>query len=225
MLSKSLSDWKCEYMIKFNTKVIVYSTGRCGTTLVSQILSGLPNITVRPSHTLVRNIRRRKMIVPYRDFRDVLVSQWRVKNDISKEEIDSGRRMTSSELEEMLVFMEEQIRIMEKNVRSNPHCLLLKYEQFYNDFEFLYDRIESYLGQSYSVDLREHLSTKFSLKANESRASQMDSFEKWDDNGIHGHHILTGKEKTWMGLIAPSDYQTLNNGLAKSLEDWGYSIQ
>ena len=160
-----------------------------------------------------------------RDFRDILVSNWRVINDISLEEIDSGRKPTDTEIKTQInrtiFYIEEFYKMVDY---YENQATIIKYEDFYNDHNYLYDVLEKYLEINISIELRKNLSEKYSMKANKERADKFDSFRKWDESGIHGNHVHKGKVGVWRELIEKHHHTIVNNALKRHLERWGYEV-
>ncbi len=204
-------------------KVLVYSIGRCGGTLVEQIAGAHSDIEIRPSHTIVRNLLRRKMIVPYRDFRSVLVSHWRTSAGVSMEELGRGRKMSKEEISHYTNVIVDKVAVMEDNLRRNEHALVLKYEEFFNNFEFLFNEIGSYLNRPYNKIQRKELDEKLSINANRKLAEKISTFEQWDRDGTNGNHVWTGEVNSWRSLVAAEDHKMFNSGLKDVLKRWGYS--
>jgi hypothetical protein len=204
-------------------KVIVYSIGRSGSTLIEQITSAHSDVKVRHSHTKVQNYLRRKMIVPYRDFRSVLVSYWRTSADIPMEALAHGRKMRREEILDYTKRITDNVLVMEDNLHRNGHSLVLKYEEFYNDFEFLFDEIGGYINRPYTQNKRADLRDKFNIQSNRKRAEKLSNFGQWDKDGIHGGHVLTGAPDSWRDLVSVEDHEMFNEGLSDVLKRWGYS--
>jgi len=101
---------------------------------------------------------------------------------------------------------------------------LLQYEKFVTDYDYIFDRIEKYLGRTFSATQKADLSKKFSLKANKSRSDQMETFSEWDDAGIHGNHVFTGEVGTWRKVVEPSAQAMVDEELKGELEKWGYAV-
>lgn len=205
-------------------KVIQYSVGRSGSTLVTQIVNALDGVEVRATHIYRRNLLNRKMIIPFRDFRDVLVSKWRANEEVPSEDLFAGRKMTRADLDKWLPVVADSVRVLNRTVKSNPHALLLQYEKFVDDYDYIFDRVEVYLGKTYTPELKAELKERFSLAANKRRSEQLESFTQWDEQGIHGKHVFTGEIGTWKKVIGQENHALVNHFLGADLSRWGYLI-
>jgi len=189
-------------------KVIQFSPPRSGSTFVTQIMKELlPNIKVMKIHKCFKE-RGTKVVVTIRDFRDILASNWRVLNNITFDELSVGRKITDAELkiemDRTIYFVEELHKMVNY---YGDQMSILKYEEFYNNHNFLYDALESCLSVNVSTELRQNLSEKYGMKANRERADKLDGFRKWDSSGIHGNHVYKGEVGTWRKMVQNNHHE------------------
>ena len=109
------------------TTIVQYSIPRTGSTLVTQILKQVfPNKKIFKTHTVIEG--QLPVVSTYRDFRDVLVSGWRVHNDIPLQDLDAGRKMSKIEFRKNLDKLIYDITLMEKmKSHHKDNMLLLQY--------------------------------------------------------------------------------------------------
>jgi hypothetical protein len=203
--------------------IIQFSVPRSGSTLVTQILRDLfADKHVVKTHNFI-NSPGSKIVVTIRDFRDCLASNWRVLNDIPFSDLENGRVATKSEL----LFETERTKeflcsLNSMNEHYQSEFLLLKYEDFVNNYGFIFDQISDYFAADISIATREVLTAKYSMHKNKARADQFTTFGKWEESGIHGLHVYKGEVGTWRHLIPKELHGILNSELAHDLKIWGY---
>lgn len=205
--------------------IVQFSIPRSGSTFVTQIIKELfPENKIIKVHNYFEK-KHTKVVATIRDFRDILVSSWRVLNDISFEEILAGRRPTHIELREELNRTIFYIKELYKMINYyGDNIFIIKYEDFYQDHSFLYDFLENCFEITIPEDLRENLSDKYSIERNRERADKYNTFKKWDDLGIHGKHVYKGKVGTWKEIIESCNHSLLNNALQDYLCEWDYKL-
>lgn len=216
------------------SRVVEYSVGRSGATLVKQALQKLmPGIDVDFTHDPVER-QPWPAIIVYRDFRDVLVSHWRVHEDINFEKLNSGYKIPEDQLDKYLDIICERIEAgLNYTKEQHPEALLLKYELFHNDFYYLFNKLEAHFNKQWPdsiknkkwpSELKYAVKDYCSLEANKKRQEKMDTFKDWDDDGIHGLHIYKGEAGTWRHMIDEKHHAKVNERLRPYLEEWGYEV-
>lgn len=208
-------------------KIIQCSVPRSGSTLITQILKSVfPETKIQKVHGFIKNSHNVPIILTYRDFRDVLVSSWRVREDIPFVELDNGRKISLKELNDTLKFICARIDSALNHTTSvyKENCLILKYEYFYNNFDYIFSNIEEFFHIKLSDSLKELIKQDNNLKANKKRSLKFDSFhnKNWDDTGIHGLHVYTGEVGIWKRFVPLEHHDFINNSLKIYLDQWGY---
>lgn len=209
--------------------ILQYSMERSGSTLITQVLKKLfPNAKVHKTHTFQRNVEC-PIVVAYRDFRDVMVSGWRVHKDIPLEDLDNGRIMEADEIETYLDVVVNRIRVLNKMRGTySDNLTTLQYERFIDDYDYIFNELEVFFNTSFSDELRQDIKQYSSLETNTKRAEKFKSFHNgnWDKKTlIHGLHIYKkGQPGIWKQLVPESKHESVNSRLAKYLEQWGYEV-
>ena len=207
--------------------IIQAGVPRSGSTLVTQALEKLfPKATVLKIHGF-RDVDT--AVVTYRDFRDVLVSLWRVQKEIPLAELEQGKQMPKSDIEHFLPVVTKYVDDINR-YKSLDNVLFLKYEQFYNDYDFLFDAFEQYFNVKLNSNLKKKIKKHISLEVNTRRAAKFPNFHSKrrhkmfarNNFRIHGLHIYSPKPGAWRDLIAPEHHELINNRLGKYLKQWGY---
>ena len=207
-------------------KVYHYSVGRSGCTFISQVLVGVfGRDSVEAGHEPYLLESGQPVIVSVRDFRDVVLSYWRVQNDIPFKDIERGRKASLKDIEPQLTFVKHSIeQHLGPTVHNNDRSLLLRYEEFFPDkFDFIFAEFERFFDIKVGKKKRKELQQAYSFKRNKYKASKMQSFQQYDKEFIHGLHLHNGKVGGWQDLLQQDYHQALNQQLATELKDWGYS--
>ena len=110
------------------------------------------------------------------------------------------------------------------NANFGPEqLLLLRYESFFEQFDYLFDQLEHFFGITIDADKRKFMKKEFSTAAAKKKAEKFEDFESYDpDNHIHGKHVYTGKVGTWQQLVVEEDWDKVTHFLRKELAQWDY---
>jgi predicted O-linked N-acetylglucosamine transferase (SPINDLY family) len=214
-------------------KIIQWSPPRSGSTLVWQILDKLfedptytenkwlkPNI-VQKTHTLDYSKLDNPnyfFITTIRNPIDCMVSFMTVnREEFTKENIETNMKLYLNYFDVL------------KLVKKSKYSVILRYEQFYDDFTVIYDTIEKVFGIKITTAQREEMNSTFSRTQNKKIANTMKNFDSWEKNSfIHGDHINSSKISYWKDKI-PLQFQAgLEKAFAVALntfqykQDWGH---
>jgi len=214
-----------------------YSVGRSGSTVVSQVLRrlfGPGNLCF--SHDPVIN-HEGPMVVSIRDFRDAVVSLWRVMTHMTDEALNNGRKATREDLGEYLELVKTRVNTGLNVIVERGDYMLVKYVDMilchtetsspgivfcHYNFHALFNLIEDYFGRGVSEVRRNAIETEFSMETNKKRAAKLPNFRKWDEKMVHGNHIYTGEPGVWKKMVAEADHEWLTAALKDELDRWGY---
>lgn len=195
-----------------NKKIIQFGPGRTGTTLIWQMLKYIFG-NVEKCHGL--NIGDYNVIT-YRDFRDSYLSVLRVNN--------SGISIKS--MDQHYPFYSTQLRVLEEYDLMNKklnNCLFLKYELFYNDYNYVYDKFEKYFNILLSEEKRKEITKYVSLETNIERSKKLGSFKRYDPNThIHGEHIHHPEPGIWKEILNIEEQEHITSMYLRFLKKWGY---
>jgi hypothetical protein len=207
---------------------------------VGQVVRALlPKLVIPKRHIYAPAVR---MIGTYRDFRDVVVSYWRVKKQ-SGRRFDSDKdtpadapapkptslkdlgQMTAQELTLHVPWVSKQIEILDRyRATRNPDATLwLRYEMFVNNFDWLLDQLATFLHINMPACIRRALYSEFNIAANRRRSHQLSDFDEFDpESMIHGYHVLDGKVGGWTRFVPRELRKRMTEGLRDPLERYGY---
>jgi hypothetical protein len=210
------------------TTIVQYSIPRTGSTLITQILKQVfPDNKVFKTHNVIK--QDLAIVSTYRDFRDVLVSGWRVHHDIPLQDLNAGRKITSEELDKNLRKLISDIKSLEgMKAHYQDNMLLLKYEDFIHNYDYVFSELVRFFQVEISEDLRNKVKVYCSIDKNLERSGKFKTFRKqWDkDTLIHGLHIYKrGEPGGWKHLVPEELHYEVNSRLKKFLIRWGYECQ
>lgn len=197
---------------KINKRIIQFGPGRTGTTLIWQILNYIFG-NVEKSHNFINN-KNGYNVVTYRDFRDSFLSVMRVyKYDLNVENI---KNHFVNGYKNQLDFL------MEYKKRNNS--IFLRYEIFYNNYDYIYDEIEKYFNIKLSEKEKVDITSYVSLEKNRNRSNKFETFNNYDPNTlIHGYHIYHPIPGYWKE-VNKEYVEILNDLLHDYLKEWNYEI-
>lgn len=169
-------------MSKKNREVIIqFSAPRSGSTLVFNILKDLfPESVIRKQHNLNNKDLNFPIIATCRHPLDSIAS--------------SIQRYQLTPTNEVI---EQQISEFEENGLSDlssiaylDNVLLLRYEEFVDDFETIFLGVEKFFNVTISLEKRNEIIAKYQITNVEKAIENMSSFEEYDKiNHWHGKHI------------------------------------
>ncbi len=209
-------------------KILHYTMGRSGSAFISQIIRaifGEENVWAGHEKYLKKLLPDQYLIITYRDFRDVLVSRWRVDNDVQDHEMNLGIKIPHEDLNKLLLKFDIEISESLNGTDRANEALHMKYEDFYpNKYEYIFGRIEKHCNFAIPDQLKNEISQKYNFDLNKQRSKKFDTFEKVGEYHMHGLHVYKGKIGGWKDHVDESDFELLNNTLGPHLEKWGYCV-
>ncbi|KKN70795.1 hypothetical protein LCGC14_0426870 [marine sediment metagenome] len=214
----------------WEAKFLHYTTGRSGSTFISQILKdvlGIENVWAGHDPVAFPFHKGEKLVITYRDFRDVAASYWRINNDIQDHVLNSGaRKMSPKDVNHYSNMIAGLVRgHMNPTYKAHPGALLMKYEDFFPDnYGYIFERIEKHFDIKLSSGRRVEIKKKYSLERNKQRAAKFSSFKQVDREYVHGLHIYKGDIGTWKNLVPANQHAVMNKILRPFLEEWGYRV-
>jgi len=209
--------------------------------MVYQIVRALCSGSARKTHTYERGSGR--TVITYRDFRDVLVSFWRLKLDPADKGYHYVEPAHGPAHRDFVVQKEKSLGVMGR-ADVSAYCVLvahevvqldqyreaggssqlwLKYEEFWNDPELLFGKLLPFLELDIPMHQQSALWEHCSLSANRQRAARLNSFLEVDpDSEIHGLHVGTGSVGGWRNQILMKDQEIVARQLGNALVRYGY---
>ncbi len=127
----------------------------------------------------------------------------------------------------------EQIKALKKyglddlvSVFNHPYVLKLKYEDFYEDFDLIFDSIESYFNIEIPATKRAYLKEKYRVKnVYEKKISKLAGFNDHDAvTQWHGNHISSylGKPNSYEHFFSGQQLDYIEKELSEYLTFLGY---
>lgn len=155
-------------------------------------------------------------VVTIRDPRDVAASRYRVR--LSRAGVASGGPV---DLEAELHVMKEMFDGA-KRILQSP-SVLLRYEDFWDNRNTIYEMIETHLGKVVKEEQRKRIDRLYGLEANQRRAAALPSFLEYDEDKIHGDHIGPVIPGSWKQVLPEWAVEMVSIFCKPLLEEWGYA--
>ena len=211
-----------------NKKILQYALPRSGSSLLKQILRELKLGEVLHSHEFVDNCDW-DMIGTVRDFRDLFISHWRIWFG----KFENGKLINSpTENQINCILRTMQVKLDTLNTydeRYKGKYMLLRYEDFYNNPDYIFDKLETFLDISILQKDRERIKEKTSLEANRKRQDKVKIIDKVRifnnvDKDIHANHISPIDPETgyWKKIVNQKFHHIVEESLSDELKKWGY---
>lgn len=220
--------------IKYPCAIELFSTHKTGSMLTYKILVALfcdgdennnERVKVQKRHKpfkidLPFRDRPKYTVVTVRDFRDCVVSYWRaLKNrkrmrPFRRDEIIHAYEKIAHEINFYLEYWQKI---------ESGEALLLRYEEFVDNYDYIYDNLEGYFGIKISSSLRSDLSNHFSFNRHKKIC---DNLERWENESteehLRGRHVQSGRAGTWREFITEEHIELLNRLVGEPLKVFGY---
>lgn len=188
---------------------------------------GYPNPNLHSYEKLEKN---NILIIPWRDPRDSIISfirtEWSKippdpmfpwKNKFPT--LDYIKQSCEKKAKEQI----EQFNIMIKMLKEHPknNTLELKYENYHNDFDYLFNLLEKYFKIKIVVDIRDYLKAQFNKESTTQFQKKVgDSFNNFcNKSHVHGGHVYKGDNK-WNEILTPEILDIINPILDPYIKKW-----
>lgn len=185
-------------------KVIQFSPGRSGSTLVWNLLREL-GCNPMKTHMLHYSANT-KIVSTIRDPRDMLKSRLLItEKEINKNLID----------QEIKLMIQYGLGTL-ADIFMKPNVLLLQYERFFNDYNYIFDSLEQFLQLEINETKRKELIEKYDRTQMKKISQNYKHFSKYDKHThIHGNHISNSYGPGGWEDIIPKEYHTYINDTLK----------
>lgn len=232
--------------------IVQFGVERSGTTLIYQILEDIasqflgPDVLLKKTHNYRPELCTPDNLIlcSFRDFRDVLVSLWKVHKkkenrggswmplDLSA--IDRSKyinaecgkttlRITRSEIDNWAQYIKIAVSAMDKYRASSAQCVLLRYEDFRDNYGVIFTALENALDVVLNEEFRKEMSVKHSIESNKKIAEKFKHFGEYDKTSlIHGDHVYKGSIGGWKEFVPEDLHGYLESSLSDALKKWGY---
>ena len=169
----------------FKNEIIQFGMIRSGSTLVYNLLIDLfPQKKIYKTHRYPSKFQQFlnvPIVCTFRDPLDIICSSIKRYNlQPSKEVINNQVR--ELELNGLNAFIELD--------RNYSNKLILSYEKFRGNFNFIFDELEIFFKITIDIDKRTDLKNKYSISAVKKKVSKFKTFQEFDKQSqFHGSHI------------------------------------
>lgn len=201
----------------FYPRIIQFGPIRSGSTLVYNILrETYPLNSVLKRHKITNsNCNRYKTVVTYRNPLDSLASS------IKKDKVLVNEKYILKKIEELKNNGLNDL----VNIFENKSILKLKYEDFYNDINMIFDRLEIYFNKPISMTHRESIRKKYDIKNVILLTKVYKDFSQYDKvSHFHGNHISEskGKPNSFEQLFNEAELNLIKDALNPFINKLGY---
>jgi hypothetical protein len=164
-----------------NKYVIQMSPIRTGSTLVFNLLREvLPRKRVLKKHQFSSGFGHCPIVATVRHPLDAIASVCRV----------GGIKISDEGLERATREFFENGAADVIRIRERPNVLVLRYELFIDDFEYIFAELEQFFNITISGVERVRLAQQYGVENAKRVAAKFDRFDEWDpETQIHGNHV------------------------------------
>ena len=202
-------------------KIFQFGLGRTGSTLIYRIIKEIyPTVIKCHLPEIKPNLDSNcKIVVSIRHPIESFLSYIRViEFPNSNNNISFSNDLLSKYLRQR-INEEKQLKDILNNYSSK--ILVLKYEKFYNNFDYILNHLEEFLGIHTDDTEREKIINKCSIENSIKIQNSMSSFHSYDkDSHIHGRHISTPTPKESYKFINDEQLQFLESNLKDAISFW-----
>lgn len=203
--------------MKMNIKNISqFSPIRSGSTLVYNILREFFN--VKKSHNISIKDNNYYVITYRHPYNSIISSLLRNNKIINVSNIN----------DEVKEYLKNGGNDLLKNDLLKKNVLLLKYEQFFNDYNVIYDELEGFLNIKIHESKRLQITKKYNVNSVKEIIKKYKTFAEYDKKThLHGKHISKyNGETNYKELLSDKEINVLkeNETLNKIIEKFNYTI-
>lgn len=200
--------------------VIQFGPPRTGSTLVWNAIRAIrSDLDVPKRHTLSFLHRstfcRARIVGTVRDPLDIITSM------LSISDLEPSPQAVSSMIEEVArQGISDAIWL-----KGRPNSLILRYEDFYENFGALFDALEGFLETTASASERTKFEDRFNIDSVRRRAEALGRFDEFDhEDLIHGRHISpqAGRPGSHAGILDPAAIEGIRDRFADYITAFRY---
>ena len=188
-------------------KIIQFGIIRSGSTLIYNILKEiLPTRLIIKTHNFPSKwqcVQRLPIVCTYRDPLDVICSSIKINQE------SPTREVIEKHIHILKNYGYEDFLKLENKYNNKIN---LKYENFYNDYNYIFNKLENFLQINISQESKTFIIEKFSVKNIKKYISKFKNFDQYDENSqFHGLHISdnNGKIKSYLNFFNEKDIDFL----------------
>ena len=198
------------------TNIVSYSMSRTGSTLVFNILRFLYPETIACHPPAGWLTEHHTIVGTYRHPIDSLLSNIRISEP---KEIDDP--LLLKHLNSRSMLHGHLKRDMDAHKKKGGVQLKLKYEMFWDNYEFIFDKLEDVLAINISNCQRKEMQEKYGIK-NALRTQR--HLANWDEvdkeTRLHGGHIKTPRPYHYKQILTDNQINLLTCGLSSFIREW-----
>jgi len=103
----------------------------------------------------------------------------------------------------------------------NGRKLILQYEEFFNNYDYIFDKFESFFELTIPVETKDSIVADTNLGANKKIQDKFKDFDSHcEESQIHGKHILSGEPDFYKSIISGENYSRLHDLLWENADGW-----
>lgn len=141
------------------------------------------------------------------------------KGDGSQETVQGTKQGLRAELN-MLNSNFEALKLWIKEYPGK--VVILRYEEFFNNFHVIFRMIKEQLGIDISMSQRNDLISKYSFRASKRRNLRLNPGDREDNMGVS--HVAIGIPGSWKTIIPFWGYDLMREWCDPICKEWGYAI-
>ena len=185
-------------------KIIQFSPQRSGSTLVFNILKDLfPTHVVQKKHNYSLDDKNFPTITTYRHPYDSIASLFLKDNIIP----------TEKNMEDTIIRFRENGWNDFINQFNLQKILFLRYEDFYNNFDYILDSLEDYFDIKISKKKRFKLKAEYKISNVKKKIEKFKDFSEYNDvSHFHGNHIskFSGSSNTYKKIFTSNQIEIMD---------------
>jgi hypothetical protein len=215
---------------RYDQKILLYGMQRSGSTLMWMILEKILNREIFKTHTY---IPAPKTIITYRDPRDIASSIFRLSknmgNGFTQENTIIPFKKKYWAQTYSLVQSQINIFLQYKNTKKGDY-LFLKYEEFFEDFDNIFNQLSTFLGISITTETKNYIMTHFNINNNKLFTDELTQNQRDKLRGKKNikkrsflpQHIFNGEISTWKKFVPIEEHENFNNYFSQQLNLMDY---
>lgn len=201
--------------------VLQYSMPRTGSTLIRRILySVFPDLEQPSQHPPFKQYcHEDTLVISCRHPLDVLLSLIRV--DGSGCPYEMGR-LANGTIKNYLTNLELQYDYYFKDLKKHRgNKLKLKYEKFWNNYDYVFDNFETFFGIKIDKHKRNSIAEECGIENSKKIQAKLKNFDCVDNKTkIHGNHIVTPEPFGYRKVLTGDQIDLLKHKLHDPIQEW-----
>lgn len=207
-----------------SNEIIAAGIPSSGSTMMYQVLATLfPSIRITKTHDFIKEANA-KIVVTYRDFRDVAVSLARVVRSQKKQPYQD--KITRKELESSIKTILQRIDVLDNYntvALASKKVILMRYELFLKNYKYIFQQLSDFFEIKIDKATQLKVIETTSIENNLKISSKFPDFSYYDlESRIHGDHIYDGRVGGWVRFVNPEDYDLIYSLLGDALARYNY---